>query len=157
MATTKPSSTFLGISGAFENIFIAESHATYASMQSVPSGSWTVLNFVTEVLDQGSDFDLANDKFIAPEAGDYFFWGAYNNLHGSGSGTDQRLALLHYNSSGSNLEQRNLGKTTVHEAGQNGFGAFTMAANDYVNVQLYQASGSGKIVDSVIFMGWKAS
>ena len=141
--------------GAFENIFIAESHATYASMQSVPSGAWTVLNFVTEVLDQGSDFDLANDKLIAPEAGDYMFWGGYNALHGSGSGTDQRLGLLRYNSSGTNLEQINFGKTTVHEASMSGFGTFTLAANDYVNLQSYQASGSAKVIDTVKFMGWK--
>lgn len=142
--------------GAFENIFIAESHETYASFQSIPSGAWTVLNFVTEVLDQGSDFDLANNKFTAPEAGDYFFWGGYNALHGSGSGTDQRLGLLRYNSSGTNLEQINFGKTTVHEASMSGFGTYTLAANDYVNLQSYQASGSGKVIDKVRFMGWKA-
>lgn len=157
MATTKPSSTFLGISGAFENIFYAHGHGTFASMQSIPTGSWTVIEFETEVLDQGSDFDLANNKFIAPSDGKYIFHGSYQVLHGSGSGTDTRLALNHYNSSGGSIAGRNLGKTTVHEAAQHGSMILEMSANDYANMAVYHAAGSSKTLEMPILFGWKVS
>ena len=157
MANTKPSSAFLGISGAFENIFYAHGHPTYASMQSIPHASWTVTTFETEVLDQGSDFDLANNKFIAPSDGKYIFYGSYQVLHGSGSGTDVRLALNHYNSSDVQQSGRNLGKTTVHEAAQHGSMIFTMSATDYVNMAVYQASGTSKTLEMPILFGWRVS
>ena len=141
--------------GAFENIFYAHGHKTFSSMQSISTGSWTVVEFETEVLDQGSDFDLSNNKFVAPSDGKYIFYGSYQVLHGSGSGTDQRLALNHYNSSDSSIAGRNLGKTTVHEAAQNGSMIFTMSASDYINMAVYQASGSSKTLEMPILFGWR--
>lgn len=46
---------------------------TKGSEQTLSSGSLTLLTFDTEVYDLNSDFDLSNDRFIAPVAGKYVF------------------------------------------------------------------------------------
>ena len=136
-------------SGVFSDVF----SATNSTLQSIPSAAWTVATFDTENVDQGNNF--ASNKFTAPSAGTYMFYTSYHALHASGSGTDQRLALNHYNSSNVQQDGLTVSKTTVHEAAQNGMRCFFMAANDYVNVQLYQASGSAKDLERCQFFGWK--
>ena len=136
-------------SGVFSDVF----SATNSGLQSIPSGAWTVVTFDTENVDQGNNF--ASNKFTAPSAGTYMFYTSYHALHASGSGTDQRLALNHYNSSNVQQDGLTVSKTTVHEAAQNGMRCFFMAANDYVNVQLYQASGGAKDLERCQFFGWK--
>ena len=143
-------SQLTGIStGVFSDVF----SATNSGNQSIPSAAWTVATFDTENVDQGNNF--ASDKFTAPSAGTYMFYTSYHALHASGSGTDQRLALNHYNSSDVQQDGLTVSKTTVHEAAQNGMRCFFMAANDYVNVQLYQASGGAKDLERCQFFGWK--
>ena len=143
-------SQLTGIStGVFSDVF----SATNSGNQSIPSGAWTVVTFDTENVDQGNNF--ASNKFTAPSAGTYMFYTSYAALHASGSGTDQRLALNHYNSSDVQQDGLTVSKTTVHEAAQNGMRCFFMAANDYVNVQLYQASGGAKDLERCQFFGWK--
>jgi len=145
-------SQLTGIStGVFSDVF----SATNSGNQSIPSGASTVVTFDTENVDQGNNFDLANNKFIAPSAGTYMFYTSYAVLHASGTGTDQRLGMYHYNSSDVQQDGATLSKTTVHEAAQNGMRCFFMATNDYVNVQLYQASGSAKDLERCQFFGWK--
>ena len=143
-------SQLTGIStGVFSDVF----SATNSTLQSIPSAAWTVATFDTENVDQGNNF--ASDKFTAPSAGTYMFYTSYHALHASGSGTDQRLALNHYDSSDVQQDGLTVSKTTVHEPAQNGMRCFFMAANDYVNVQLYQASGSAKDLERCQFFGWK--
>ena len=143
-------SQLTGIStGVFSDVF----SATNSGNQSIPSAAWTVATFDTENVDQGNNF--ASNKFTAPSAGLYMFYSSYHALHASGSGTDQRLALNHYNSSDVQQDGLTVSKTTVHEAAQNGMRCFFMAANDYVNVQLYQASGGAKDLERCQFFGWK--
>lgn len=43
------------------------------STQEITSGGWNKVEWQVEVFDIGSDFDLANDKFVAPVAGVYQF------------------------------------------------------------------------------------
>ena len=143
-------SALTGIStGVFSDVF----SATNSGLQSIPSAAWTVATFDTENVDQGNNF--ASNKFTAPSAGLYIFYASYAVLHASGAGTDQRLSFHHYNSSDVSQEQISASKTTVHEAAQNGMRIFNLSADDYVNVQIYQDSGSARNLDKCQFFGWK--
>ena len=145
-------SQLTGISaGVFSDVF----SATNSGNQSIPSAAWTVATFDTENVDQGNNFDLANDKFTAPSAGLYMFYSSFPYIEGSGTGTDQRLSFRHYNSSDVSQDQISVSKTTVHEASQNGMRVFNMNTDDYVNVQVYQNSGSARNLFKCQFFGWK--
>ena len=139
--------------GAFENIFIADNTGNVA----IATGSWTLVTFNTEVLDQGSDFDLGNDKFIAPSTGKYLFFAQTGQWLSSGEGTIQQLAILHYNSSDVLQEQETIDKTTIHEAALNGFHAFEMASSDYVLLKAYQNSGGSRDLSTPVLFGWKVA
>ena len=138
-------------SGVFENVF----SATNSGNQSIPSAAWTVATFDTENVDQGNNF--ASNKFTAPSAGLYIFYASYSVLHSSGTGTDQRISFHRYNSSDVSQEQVSVSKTTVHEAAQNGMRIFNLSVGDYVNVQIYQDSGSARNLDKCQFFGWKVA
>ena len=138
-------------SGVFENVF----SATNSGDQSIPTGSWTVATFDTENVDQGNNF--ASNKFTAPSAGLYLFYASFPYIENSGTGTDQRLSFHHYNSSDVSQEQISVSKTTVHEAAQNGMRVFNMSADDYINVQVYQASGGNRNLYKCQFFGWKVA
>lgn len=143
-------SQLTGIStGVFSDVF----SATNSVLQSIPSAAWTVATFDTENVDQGNNF--ASNKFTAPSTGLYIFYASYSVLHASGTGTDQRISFHHYNSSDVSQEQVSVSKTTVHEAAQNGMRVFNMSADDYVNVQIYQQSGSARNLQGCQFFGWK--
>ena len=136
-------------SGVFSDVFIA----TNSALQSIPSAAWTNATFDTENLDQGNNF--ASNKFTAASAGLYMFYASYSVLHSSGTGTDQRISFHRYNSSDVSQEQVSVSKTTVHEAAQNGMRVFNMSVGDYVNVQIYQQSGSALNLQGCQFFGWK--
>ena len=143
-------SQLTGIStGVFSDVF----SATNSTLQSIPSAAWTVATFDTENVDQGNNF--ASNKFTAPSAGLYIFYASYAVLHSSGTGTDQRISFHHFNSSNVSQEQVSVSKTTVHEAAQNGMRVFNMSVGDYVNVQIYQDSGSARNLQGCQFFGWK--
>ena len=143
-------SQLTGIStGVFSDVF----SATNSGLQSIPSAAWTVATFDTENVDQGNNF--ASNKFTAASAGLYMFYASYAVLHSSGTGTDQRISFHRYNSSDVSQEQVSVSKTTVHEAAQNGMRVFNMSVGDYVNVQIYQQSGSALNLQGCQFFGWK--
>ena len=136
-------------SGVFSDVF----SATNSGNQSILSAAWTVATFDTENVDQGNNF--ASNKFTAPSAGLYMFYASFPYIENSGTGTDQRLSFHHYNSSDVSQDQISVSKTTVHEASQNGMRVFNMSADDYVNVQVYQNSGSARNLYKCQFFGWK--
>ena len=150
MATTKPSSTFLGISGAFEKIFIA----TNSGNQSVPTGTATTVTFDTVDLNQGSHF--ASNKFTAPSDGKYMFFANWPYIESSGS-VDQRMYIEHYNSSDASQGSKGFVKTFTHEASVSGGRAMNLSATDYVVLRCYHLGGSNKNLYNAQFFGWKVS
>ena len=143
----------LAVGGIFENLFVADNTGD----QAIPTGSATKITFNTETLDQGSDFDISNDKFIAPETGKYLFYCQFSYIEASGTGTDQRLILYHYNSSDVEQGSHSFDKTTVHEPALNGMHVVTMSATDYVVMKVYHTAGSDKNLNTCQFFGWKVA
>tara|TARA_R100000808_G_scaffold22278_1_gene48402 strand:+ start:1246 stop:1833 length:588 start_codon:yes stop_codon:yes gene_type:complete len=135
--------------GAIEKLFIA----TNSGDQSIANASWTTATFDTEVLDQGGHF--ASNKFTAPSDGKYMFYATFPYIESSGTGTDQRLSIHHYNSSDVSQYQAPVVKTTIHEASMSGMRAFAMSTNDYMVVQVYQNSGGARNMNKCQFFGWR--
>ena len=83
------------------------------------------------------------------------FYVNFPYIEGSGTGTDQRLELRHYNASDASQSGAGLVKTTVHEASMSGMRAFTMSATDYAVARVYQNSGGAKNLYNCQMFGWR--
>jgi len=109
--------------------------------QGLNNNNWNKILFATELFDLGGDFDNgANSRFTAPVKGIYCFSSA---IHISGVANGDR-ALLALNKNGTE-EAR--GQDMICGAGEIGVTVNTLLnlnANDYIDVQLYLGSASGK-------------
>lgn len=113
-----------------------------SSGQSIPSSTWTTLDFNTEEFDNGSDFDLTNDKFTAPADGDYLVSATVLFNHIAGKALMIGIAK---NTSAPNM-------TWGSETSPNINGYFSasttkvigLSSNDYLKIAIWHNAGSGR-------------
>ena len=131
-----------------------------SSSQNVSSATNTVINFNTEILDSNSSYDTSNGRFTVPsgQAGKYYVYAQLmrNNFFNSRylvkitvNGTQKIAAEDRNSDTGGTTFQ------TVQVAG-----ILDLSVGDYVNVTLYQDSGSsaganGGSDSKSLFMGYK--
>jgi len=136
-------------------------HARLSSDQGVADSTNTVINFNTEVIDTDSAYNTSNGRFTVPsnESGKYYVYAQLmrNNFVNS-------RYLMKINVNGTSLiasEQRNsdTGGTTFQTV--NAAGILDLSVGDYVDVSLFQNSGSsdnganGGSSSQSLFMGYK--
>ena len=152
-------------SGTFSNnLGVANTPAwmvNLSSSQNVSSGTNTVINFNTEILDSNSAYNTSNGRFTVPsnEAGKYYVYAHLmrNNFFNSRysvkitvNGTEK------INASDRNTDTGGTTFQTVQVAG-----ILDLSVGDYVNVTLYQDSGSSAGANGSssssksLFMGYK--
>ena len=117
-------------------------HAHLSSSQNVSSGTETVINFDTEVLDSASAYNTSNGRFTVPsgQAGKYY---VYAQLMRNNFFNSRYLVKIRVNDSQLiSAEDRNTdtGGTTFQTVQVAGI--LNLSVGDYVNVALYQDSGS---------------
>jgi len=135
-------------------------HAFLSSSQNVSTGTNTVINFDTEVVDTDSAYNTSNGRFTVPsgEGGKYYVYAQCmrNNFFGS-----RYLVKIRVNDTQKiSAEDRNTdsGGTTFQTVQVAGI--LDLSAGDYVNVSLFQDSGdssgaNGGSSSQSHFMGFK--
>ena len=131
-----------------------------SSSQNVSSATETVINFNTEVLDSASAYNTSNGRFTVPsgQAGKYY---VYAQLKRNNFFNSRYLVKIRVNDSQLiSAEDRNTdtGGTTFQTVQVAGI--LNLSVGDYVNVALYQDSGSssgahGGTSSHSLFMGYK--
>jgi hypothetical protein len=73
--------------------------ATATSNQALSDGTWTTITFASSVYDNGSNFDLSNEYFVAPVKGIYFFTAQvlYEDSDSEEMNANERLDVRIYN------------------------------------------------------------
>ena len=113
-----------------------------SSSQNVSSATETVINFDTEVLDSASAYNTSNGRFTVPsgQAGKYY---VYAQLMRNNFFNSRYLVKIRVNDTAKlEAEDRNTdtGGTTFQTVQVGGI--LDLSVGDYVNVALYQDSGS---------------
>ena len=131
-----------------------------SSSQNVSSGTNTVINFDTEVLDSAGAYDPSNGRFTVPsgQAGKYY---VYAQLMRNNFFNSRYLVKIRVNDTQKiAAEDRNTdtGGTTFQTVQVAGI--LDLSVGDYVNVSLFQDSGSssgahGSSSSASLFMGYK--
>tara|TARA_R100001015_G_C4538441_1_gene103046 strand:- start:64 stop:717 length:654 start_codon:yes stop_codon:yes gene_type:complete len=118
--------------------------------QSLSSGTITKITFDNENNDINSDFDLSNNKFIAPVAGVYFFQ-IYLTFSTMAAGAG--MGMFFY-------KEGNLFRTVHHQSaeinitfGITGSAIMKLAALDEIEVYAFQGSGSTETIGDVSNVG----
>ena len=131
-----------------------------SSSQNVSSGTNTVINFDTEVLDSAGAYDPSNGRFTVPsgQAGKYY---VYAQLMRNNFFNSRYLVKIRVNDTQKiAAEDRNTdtGGTTFQTVQVAGI--LDLSVGDYVNVSLFQDSGDSSGADGSsssksLFMGYK--
>lgn len=107
-------------------------------LQSVSASTWTKVTFTTESFDKANNYDNTNSKFVAPEAGVYFF----KSSVGLASVADTKSigVALYINGVQATVEFQRPG--VGNSLGSQTAALFNLAANDYVEVYVWHDNGS---------------
>lgn len=131
-----------------------------SSSQNISTATKTVITFDTEVLDSNSAYNTSNGRFTVPsgEGGKYYVYASLmrNNFTGG-----RYIVYIGVNGTTKiKAEERNSdsGGTTFDTVGTGGI--LDLSASDYVDVSLYQDSGSTQGANGggeslSFFMGYK--
>ena len=131
-----------------------------SSSQNISSATKTVITFDTEILDSNSAYNTSNGRFTVPsgQAGKYYVYGQCmrNNFTGG-----RYIVYIGVNGTTKiKAEERNSDSsgTTFDTVGTGGI--LDLSAGDYVDVSLYQDSGSSQGANGggeslSFFMGYK--
>ena len=118
--------------------------------QSLSSGTITKITFDTENADINSDFDLSNNKFIAPVAGKYLLQ-AYLTFSTMGAGSG--IGLLWY-------KEGSVYRTGYHQSTEinithslSSTVIFNLAALDEIEIYAFQGSGSTETIGDATNVG----
>ena len=135
-------------------------HAHLSSSQNVSNSTNTVINFDTEVVDTDSAYNTSNGRFTVPsgQAGKYY---VYAQLMRNNFFNSRYLVKIRVNDTQKiAAEDRNTdtGGTTFQTVQVAGI--LDLSVGDYVNVSLFQDSGSssgahGSSSSASLFMGYK--
>ena len=153
--------TFALASGVTQTIAV-NTPAFSAYLSSAQTGiadqTGTNIIFQAEDFDSNSAYDTSNGRFTVPsgEGGKYYLWG---QIRTNSSGTMSRMNVSLYKNGSSVISQWNANQTSSGEATAGCGWTGTLAAGDYIQVRLYQNSGSAVNAESgngkCIFYGYK--
>ncbi len=125
-------------------LMLAQIAATFGAIQSIPNTTPTKLTLGTKVIESGVTADIANSKLIIRRAGDYIIesYGTLDVIAGSGSG---RFLIIIMKNGATILNQ----ESYVAGGAVDGNLVLTstlygLAAGDYLEMYLYQGTGSAK-------------
>lgn len=116
--------------------FVASVYA--GSSQNIANSTYTVINYDTETYDRNGDYDTANKKYVCPKAG---YYRVVANV------TMQYTAAC-YNRLNVTKNNSQISFGAAFSAAGGGYSGADLdivlycAANDYIQVQIYQNSGS---------------
>ena len=156
---TIPSGATIANSGTATGFGESNKPAFYATMgeQSIPDGTYTKLQFGTEVVDTNSAYDNStNYRFTVPsgEAGLYYF-----TAQAQVSGIDdnergQIVFALNGSNKGESLS-RSFSTGADHTVYATASSVFNLSVSDYVEVYVYQNEGSSRSGGYGQFGGYK--
>ena len=133
-------SNLTGISGGFE----VGARAYSAVAQTIATSTRTVVQLEAESYDLNNDFNTTTDRYVAPTTGEYLVVGGCK----LGSVTDAKQYQVELQINGS-LKTYTVSHGS-HTANINHMVSdiFQLSASDYVQMSIYQNSGSNKSTDA---------
>ena len=129
--------------------------ATISSNLSIANATTTTVVFDSEIFDSDGKYNTSTGKFTPTVAGKYFF---QTNLIMGGMGDNDYFDwLLKKNGTAFSYSQLFSGAGSNNELGGTISGIVDLDTDDYVNVDVYQGTGSAQNLKlpSIIFSGFK--
>jgi len=129
--------------------------ATISSNLSIANATTTTVVFDSEIFDSDGKYNTSTGKFTPTVAGKYFF---QTNLIMGGMGDNDYFDwLLKKNGTAFSYSQLFSGAGSNNELGGTISGIVDLDTDDYVNVDVYQGTGSAQNIKlpSIIFSGFK--
>jgi len=114
-----------------------------SAIQTITNDTVTDVTWETEVFDQGNDFDLTNNYYVAPVTGIYHFDTTINWLPGGSAGLVTYIAV----NNTSVLTNRHFASSSNQTSGPAGI-TIKLNAGDQVDVMVYQITGADREISS---------